>query len=180
MNNDPSRSGHHLRGKVMTSDDTLDVWGRTSEQAAAMQAGNAMIARARDSVAGTLGTSGRTGEPTPTDPVIRDRLSTALTESEQAKRGNDPDRVAYAEHALDKAIAASRQSREGGGEQARDESGQFTSFDGGVRGGPQRKPTPGGSIGQTPGEALRNLVDVSKEAQRELNRERPVSELGLR
>jgi hypothetical protein len=161
------------------SDDpnTTDIWGRSPEEQASSRTMNSMFAAMRDSSAGTLGTSGRTGEPTPTDPAIRDRLSTALTESEQAKRGNDPDRIAYAEHALDTAIAASRQSREGGSEQARDESGQFTSFDGGVRGGPQRKPTPGGVVAQTPAQALQGLIDVSKEHQAELAKERPLSDL---
>jgi hypothetical protein len=174
MSNDPSRPGHHLRGKI-----TRDVFDRTPEEQASSAAMNSMFASMRDSAAGTLGTSGRTGEPTPTDPAIRDRLSTALTESEQAKRSGDPERIAYAEHILDTAIGAARESREGS-QQARDEHGQFTSegFDGGIRGRRTgAKPVPHEPRPQRPNEALQNLIDVSKAAHKEQTRERPLSDL---
>jgi hypothetical protein len=83
-----------------------------------------------------MGTLGRTGEPTPTNGAVREKLSAALDDAEAARRGGDEDAVAYAGFVLDKAIEESRAARTGD-DQARDDQGQFVgSFDGGV----QRRP----------------------------------------
>jgi hypothetical protein len=162
----------------MPDDQTTDEFGRTEADYAASKAGNAMLMRARDSVASRpLGLL--TGAVQPADEA--ERLSRALTDAEAAHRSGNADQVHLAEFNLEQAIAASEESR-----RPRNADGSFmsdseidaaTGFGGGPRGRGGIAPAAGSRVPLHPNALFREFVQSSKEANRELGRERPLSEL---
>jgi hypothetical protein len=88
-----------------------------------------------------VGPFGRTGEPTPSSPVLRERLSAALNDLEAAQRAGDDVMVEVHDSRVDQVVSEARAAR-AQREQLRDEGGRFAGFDGGVRGSHTR-PTPG-------------------------------------
>ncbi len=145
------------------SDDDRDIWGRTLEEQASSASMNSMFAAMRDSKAarpiGEL-----TGGPSPE--TAREALSQTLGALEAAERRGDVEDVGLREHQLDSLIEQSRLSR-ATAEQARDaETGQFVSFDGGVRREGRRRPTPGG-YAESSNSLFRRMIQRSGEEKRE-------------
>ncbi len=135
---------------------------RTPEQVEQNRAMNRMIfaGARRGRTTGTFARSG--GQPTPSDPALRERLSGALNDLESAQRSGRDDAIDYAEHRLSQVIDEARAGRQER-EQARDpETGQFVSFDGGV----QRSPGPG------PGTHVETATDLMLRALQAAGSER--------
>jgi hypothetical protein len=109
-----------------------------------------------------VGTFGRTGEPTPTNPALRERLSSALNSLEAAKRAGDDVMVDVHEHMVDGIVSEARAAR------TPDESGAGAgqpqpSFDGGVRG---RRSPPQRGLGQESASSLFVRAMVASQQQR--------------